>query len=170
MMPVREHREEATKIEVSLGLLITSDSISKGLKKDEITPIVERVSNEYGVTLKNRVLVPNIKEEIEKAFSGLLGSCNVIIVTGGTGLSPRDITVETLRNYCSKDIPGFGELFRYLTFLRHGSAAMASRSFACVSGNTILFAVPGSPDAVELALRELIMPEARHLLYELKKT
>lgn len=168
-MPVKEHREEAASVEVSLGLIITSDSILKGLKKDEITPLMERVCSEYGVTLKNRVLVPNKEEEIKKAVSYLMSSCNVIVVTGGTGLSPRDITVEALKNYCSKDIPGFGELFRYLTFLRHGSAAIASRSFACVSGSTVIFALPGSPDAVELALRELIMPEIRHILYELRK-
>lgn len=169
-MPVREHREEATSMEVSLGLIITSDSILKGLKKDEITPLVDRVCSEYGITLKNRVLVSNNEEEIKKALTNLLSSCNVVIVTGGTGLSPRDVTVEALKKHCSKDVPGFGELFRYLTFLRHGSAAIASRSFACVSGDALVFALPGSPDAVELALRELIMPEVRHLLYELRKT
>ncbi|MEO3993960.1 MAG: molybdenum cofactor biosynthesis protein B [Desulfurococcaceae archaeon TW002] len=170
MAPVKEHREEATNVEVSLGLIITSDSILRGLKKDEITPLVERVCSEYGVTLRSKVLVSNNKEEIKKAYNDLVSSCNVVIVTGGTGLSPRDVTVEALKNYCNKDMPGFGELFRYLTFLRHGSAAIASRSFACVSGNTLLFALPGSPDAVDLALRELIMPEIRHLLYELRKT
>ncbi|MEM0025314.1 MAG: molybdenum cofactor biosynthesis protein B [Zestosphaera sp.] len=169
-MPVKEHRKEATNIEVNLGLIITSDSILKGLKEDEITPLVDRVCGEYGVTLKNRVLVSNSEDEIKKAFNHVINTCNVVIVTGGTGLSPRDVTVEALKSYCSKDVPGFGELFRYLTFLKHGSAAIASRSFACVSGNALVFALPGSPDAVELALRELIMPEVRHLLYELKKT
>ncbi len=92
------------------------------------------------------------------------------MVTGGSVISPSDITVDTLKSYCGKDMPGFGELFRYLTFTEYGSAAIASRSFACVSGTALLFVLPGSPDAVELALRKLIMPEARHLLYELRKT
>jgi molybdenum cofactor biosynthesis protein B len=169
-MPVEEHRREAEGLEINLGLIITSDSILRGVKKDEITPVVERVCEDYRATLRSRRLVPNKEEEIRKAFEDLLGSCNVIVVTGGTGVSPRDITVDTLKSYCGKDMPGFGELFRYLTFTKHGSAAIASRSFACVSGNTLLFVLPGSPDAVELALRKLIMPEARHLLYELKKT
>lgn len=168
-MPIEEHRREASQIEVKLCLLITSDSISKGIKKDEITPIVEKLTINRGLLLARRVVVPNVEPEIKDKLSDLLNTCNVIIVTGGTGISPRDITVESLKNHCTKELPGFGELFRYLTFSRHGSAAIASRSFACVMNRTLTFVVPGSPDAVELALRELILPEARHLVHELSK-
>jgi molybdenum cofactor biosynthesis protein B len=69
---------------------------------------------------------------------------------------------------CSKDIPGFGELFRYLTYLRHGTAALATRATACAVGDRLVFAVPGSPEAVETALTKLILPEVRHLIAELR--
>ncbi|MEM2004790.1 MAG: molybdenum cofactor biosynthesis protein B [Zestosphaera sp.] len=169
-MPVEEHRRESSRVEVKLCLLITSNSIHMGLKKDVISPTVERLCVEHGVPLVNRLVVPNDGEEIKKALTSLLSECNVILVTGGTGISPRDVSVESLRGYCVKDMPGFGELFRYLSFLKHGSAAMASRSFACVVGSALIFVVPGSPDAVETAMSQLILPEARHLLYELSKT
>ncbi len=168
-MPIKEHRREASQLEVKLCLLITSDSIFKGIKEDEITPIVKELTMNHGILLAERAVVPNVEQEIKGALSDLLNTCKVIIVTGGTGISPRDITVESLESYCTKELPGFGELFRYLTFLRHGSAAIISRSFACVMSGTLTFVVPGSPEAVKLALNELILPEARHLVYELSK-
>lgn len=168
-MPVEQHRRESSKVEVRLCLLITSNSIYTGLKKDEVSLVVEKLCGEHEVPLIKKLVVPNDEEIIRKAFMNVASECNLVLVTGGTGISPRDVSVEGLKDYCTKDMPGFGELFRYLTFLKHGSAAMASRSFACVANKVLMFVVPGSPDAVETALNQLILPEARHLLYELTK-
>lgn len=169
-MPVEQHRRESSNIEVKLCLLITSNSIYMGLKRDEVSLVVERLCGEHEISLVKKLVVPNDEERIKKAFMNMSSECNLILVTGGTGISPRDVSVESLKDYCTKDMPGFGELFRYLTFLKHGSAAMASRSFACVASKVLMFVVPGSPDAVEMALSQLILPEARHLIYELTKT
>jgi molybdenum cofactor biosynthesis protein B len=92
----------------------------------------------------------------------------VVLLTGGTGLGPRDLSVDVVRDMCTKDIPGFGELFRYLTYQVHGTAALATRAMACAVGDRLVFVTPGSTDAVGLALEKLILPEVRHLIAELR--
>ena len=92
------------------------------------------------------------------------GALDVICTTGGTGISPRDTTVEVVESFLDKKLEGFGELFRYLSYQEVGSAALLSRAVGGLVGDVFLFALPGSPKAVELALRKLILPELPHLL------
>ena len=88
-----------------------------------------------------------------------------MIFSGGTGLHPTDVTPDTVEPLLERTIPGFGELFRWLSYGQVGSAAMASRASAGVFKGSLVFLLPGSPDGVELALTELILPEAAHLVY-----
>jgi molybdenum cofactor biosynthesis protein B len=90
----------------------------------------------------------------------------VILTTGGTGISQRDGTVEVVERFLDKRLDGFGELFRMLSWEEVGSAAMLSRAVAGVTHGKLIFALPGSRAAVELALDKLILPELPHLLFE----
>jgi molybdenum cofactor biosynthesis protein B len=97
------------------------------------------------------------------------GAVQAVIVTGGTGLSPRDVTADALAPLFDKPLPGFGEVFRRLSFDDIGPAAMLSRATAGVVGPAIVFALPGSEHAVRLAMTRLILPELRHIAAELVK-
>jgi len=94
---------------------------------------------------------------------------NLVLINGGTGISRRDRTYEAVNGILAQTLPGFGELFRMLSFETIGAAAMASRALAGTVNGTLVFCTPGSPAAVELALQRLILPEAGHLVGELLK-
>ncbi len=93
----------------------------------------------------------------------------VILTTGGTGISSRDTTVEVVERFLEKRLDGFGELFRMLSFREIGAAAMLSRSVAGIVHGIVVFALPGSVAAVELALDRLILPELEHLVWERRR-
>lgn len=92
--------------------------------------------------------------------------CKVIITNGGTGISRRDSTFEAIDALLEKRLPGFGELFRMLSFAEIGPAAMLSRATAGVFGGSLIFCLPGSPNAVQLGIDRLILPELAHLVWE----
>ena len=94
---------------------------------------------------------------------------DVILTNGGTGISRRDNTIAVVESKLTLPLPGFGELFRMLSWEQIGSGAMLSRAVGGVAGDKLLFAMPGSTKAVELAMTKLILPELRHLLAELRK-
>ena len=91
----------------------------------------------------------------------------LIIFNGGTGISQRDRTYDVISRKLEKTLPGFGELFRMLSYDQVGAAAMLSRATAGVYRNKVIFSTPGSPDAVRLAVEKLILPEIQHLAWEL---
>lgn len=93
---------------------------------------------------------------------------DVIICNGGTGIAPRDSTYDVLSQILEKTLPGFGELFRWLSFQEIGSRAMASRAIAGTYKNKLLFSLPGSSSAVRLAMTQLILPEISHLTKQIK--
>lgn len=92
-----------------------------------------------------------------------------IILTGGTGITPRDVTYEAVKTLLDKEIPGYGELFRMLSYQEIGPAAMLSRAIAGVMSGKLVIATPGSTAAVTLAMEKLILPELGHLLREARR-
>lgn len=95
---------------------------------------------------------------------------DVVITTGGTGIAQRDVTLEAVRPFFEKEMVGFGELFRYLSFTEDvGTRALLSRTGAGVAANKAVFVLPGSMGAVKLAMERLILPEIRHIVFELTK-
>jgi molybdenum cofactor biosynthesis protein B len=92
----------------------------------------------------------------------------VVLVNGGTGIAPRDTTYEAIAALLTKTLPGFGELFRMLSYDEIGSRAMASRAIAGVCQSTLIFSIPGSSKAVDLAMEKLILPELGHLTRQMK--
>jgi molybdopterin adenylyltransferase len=86
------------------------------------------------------------------------------IFCGGTGVTHKDVTIEAISPFLEKTLPGFGELFRRLSYDKHGSSALMSRAIAGTANGKALFCIPGSPDAVEIAVELLISPEAGHIV------
>jgi len=115
-----------------------------------------------------------MKDEPEQIRARLLELCasnkfGAIITTGGTGISPRDGTFEAVSGILEKELPGFGELFRMLSWHEVGAAAMLSRATAGLRGRTLIFSMPGSTNAVGVAMDKLIIPELQHMIWEMSR-
>ncbi len=119
-----------------------------------------------GATVSGYRVVRDEPEEIRAALDELVEEAQVVIVNGGTGVSRRDTTYDTLAGLLEKTLPGFGELFRMLSWEQVGSAAMLSRATAGTYRGAVLVSVPGSPKAVALAWEKLLEPELAHLAWE----
>lgn len=119
-------------------------------------------------TLIYRIL-PDNADIIRDAMQKLAGKVDVVLFNGGTGISKRDRTYEAVTSMLEKELIGFGELFRMLSYQEIGAAAMLSRATAGVYKDTLFFSTPGSLDAVKLAMDKLIIPELKHLVSEILK-
>jgi molybdenum cofactor biosynthesis protein B len=111
-------------------------------------------------------IVPDDPRIIQNGIEELTGKVDAAFFSGGTGISRRDRTYDVLSGALDKELPGFGELFRMLSYDEIGAGAMLSRATAGVAGGTLFFSMPGSLNAVKLALDELILPELKHLVWE----
>lgn len=167
---VDEHRRKGVP-KVSFYIIVTSDSLYSLLKRGEKVSnengeLIAKILEAEGHVVKGRSILPNdpfmIKQEVERVIETL--KPDVIITTGGTGLSDKDVTIEAVEGLLEKKIPGFGELLRFLSFSEIGTAALLTRATAGVYKKTVIFSIPGSPHAVELALRKLIIPEVCHIV------
>jgi len=165
--PAREHRSDAPT-HVACFVLTCSDSRAHA---DAVSGRALREGLEAaGHTVVGQTVVRDEPEEIRAAVErGLQGGARAVLVTGGTGITRRDQTVEAIRPLLEKEIPGFGELFRMLSFQEIGSAAWLSRALAGTVRGTLVFVLPGSPNAVRLALDRLILPELGHAVRELSR-
>ncbi|MHA2398519.1 MAG: MogA/MoaB family molybdenum cofactor biosynthesis protein [Promethearchaeota archaeon] len=123
------------------------------------------------MSLVTTEIVPDNKDSILDILQKLLvnKSIHSVIFSGGTGLTPKDITYETLEPLLEKEISGFGELFRFLSYKEIGASSMLSRATGGKIKDKAVFLLPGSPKAVELAFRELLIPELRHIVYMINK-
>jgi molybdenum cofactor biosynthesis protein B len=166
---VMSHRNHVVE-RYNVCFVVTSDSVYKGLKPDDIKPIAESIGNICReASLYSYSVVPNNAERIRGEVIKDIEKCEVVIVTGGTGISPRDISVEAIKEIAHRELPGFGEVFRFLSYREIGVVAYLSRASAYIINNAIVFIVPGNPNAVKLALKEVICVIAPHAIYELKR-
>ena len=164
------HKSTAPK---SVGIYIITCSTSKfkelkASKKPNDTSgdLIETIAQAAGHRIEGRQLISDSKPMITKTTKHALRAprVNAIIITGGTGLSPRDVTPESIMPLVERAIPGFGELFRKISFETIGSPALLSRAFAGTSNGKAIFCLPGSPDAVQTAMEKLILPELGHII------
>ena len=128
----------------------------------------ERVAAAGAVVAGYRV-VRDEPDEVRAAVDELVDKARVVVVNGGTGISRRDTTYDTLAAMLEKQLPGFGELFRMLSYAEIGAAAMLSRATGGTIGTTAVFSLPGSEHAVRLAMTKLILPEIGHVVRELRR-
>jgi molybdenum cofactor biosynthesis protein B len=117
-------------------------------------------------------IVADDETELQDAAMYVMGleNLDVAIFSGGTGITPTDITIEVVSPFFDKTLPGFGEFFRRLSYDKVGSAAVLSRAVAGVAKGRAIFCIPGSPDAIKIALETLILPEAPHIVKHARET
>ncbi len=154
-----------------LGFAALTISDSRTAADDASGDEIERLVAAAGHSLVERRVVPDEIVAIRAAAGELLrlDGVDVLVLSGGTGFSPRDLTFEAAAPLFERRIDGFGELFRMLSFEEVGAAAMLSRAAAGVIGTRAVFVLPGSPKAVALAMERLILPEAGHLLGQARR-
>lgn len=151
--------------------MVITVSDSRTEETDTGGRVLCKLVEEAGHHVRARTIVRDDPQAVEEAILAGLDASDVdlVVLTGGTGLSSRDGTVEVVSGLLEKRIDGFGELFRSLSFQQVGSAAMLSRAVGGLVRGRCVFALPGSPRAVELAMRSLILPEVSHLLFEARR-
>lgn len=163
-MGVEEHHDRAPG-SVRAAILTVSDTRTPAT--DTSGRLARDLVEGAGHRIVQYDIVRDEPEQIRGCLQGLIAMPGVeaILITGGTGLAPRDTTVEVLEPLLEKRIEGFGELFRSLSFEQIGAAAMLSRAVAGVCGGKIVVAMPGSEAAVRLAMTRLILPELAHMVW-----
>lgn len=164
---VAEHKAHAP-VHVSAFVVTCSDSRDES--KDESGRVLRELLEGEGHSVSGYRVIKDEPESIRAMLKEAREvGARAVIFNGGTGIGRRDSTVETLQGLFEKPLPGFGELFRMLSFKEIGSAAMLSRATAGTYQGMILFALPGSPQAVRLGLQKLILPELGHAVRELTR-
>jgi molybdopterin adenylyltransferase len=167
----KAHKAKAPKT-LNFGIYICSTSRYKLVEKGETAvsdvsgdTLIDLLRNAGHNVLFKKIIADDkamISEAVHQALNML--DLDVAIFSGGTGITPTDVTIETVSPFFEKTLPGFGEFFRRISFDRVGSAAVLSRAVAGVAKGKALFCIPGSPDAVRVAVEMLILPESPHIV------
>jgi molybdenum cofactor biosynthesis protein B len=161
-----EHRKD-TPASVRCFVLTISDTRTEA--SDTSGNAIAELLTSAGHDVAGRRLVRDDPSAVRAVVQSSRASADVIITTGGTGITARDSTYEALAALLDKRLDGFGELFRMLSYADVGAAAMLSRATAGSIGQTAIFALPGSESAVRLAMTKLILPEIGHVVRELRR-
>lgn len=164
-MGYEEHKEKSPK-SVRCAVLTISDSRTE--ETDESGKLIKEKLSQNGHKIVAYSLLKNDAVAIKNKINELLSKdeVQVIIASGGTGVSQRDITIETLSPMLEKKLDGFGELFRFLSFQEIGTASVMSRAMAGVVRGKVIICIPGSLGAVTLAMDKIILPEIGHMVRE----
>jgi molybdenum cofactor biosynthesis protein B len=156
---------------ITVSVMTVSDTRTK--ETDKGGRLVREYLNEMNTIVKpeNCHIVKDDIEEIRETLTKMLNKkVDVVIATGGTGIAQRDVTIEAVTPFFDKEIEGFGEIFRMLSYTEDiGSRSILSRAVAGTKDCTVIIALPGSTGAVKLAMEKLIVPELNHLVHELNK-
>src|SRR5215213_2026018 len=165
---VAAHRAEAPE-SVRCPVLTVSDTRTPD--SDTSGALIRETLNFSGHRVVDYRIVPDEPDQLREILAELIERHDVqaVLSSGGTGIAARDTTYDAISAILEKRIDGFGELFRMLSWQEVGAAAMLSRAVAGVAGGTLIVAMPGSTNAVRLALTKLIVPELGHLVYEIAK-
>jgi molybdenum cofactor biosynthesis protein B len=169
LMSVTEHKKEAPK---QVGCMVITVSDTRTPETDKSGQLMQQFLTEAGHTIERYVIVTDEKAAISQAIKDGANDPKVqaILLNGGTGIAKRDVTYEVVASMLDKELPGFGEIFRMLSYTEDiGSAAILSRAIAGVYHDRAVFSTPGSSGAVRLAMSKLIIPELGHVLREIYK-
>jgi molybdopterin adenylyltransferase len=159
---------DSQNLAVNCAVITVSDTRTP--QSDRSGQIIQQLLQASG----HQILTYTIVKDEPAAIQDLLNylehqfALEVIIFSGGTGIAPRDTTYDVVSAWLTKTIPGFGEIFRYLSYQEIGSRAMSSRATAGVRDQKLVFSLPGSSNAVTLAMSKLILPELNHLIKQVQ--
>ncbi|WAA09341.1 MogA/MoaB family molybdenum cofactor biosynthesis protein [Fervidibacillus albus] len=156
--------------QIRCAIITVSDTRTE--QTDHSGHTIRSLLEQEGHSISLYEIIPDEVDQIQKLMetSTHRKDIDAIIINGGTGISQRDVTIEAIRPYFQKELPGFGEIFRYLSYQYDiGSKAILSRAICGVANNRIVFSVPGSTKAVKLAMEKLILPEMKHAVSEIHK-
>ncbi|HAZ49882.1 MAG TPA: molybdenum cofactor biosynthesis protein [Cyanobacteria bacterium UBA11369] len=159
---------DSTKITVNCAVITVSDT--RTLETDKSGQIIKQLLLEAGHKVIDYTIIKDEPEQIRAQMEtwGKRSDLDAVILNGGTGIAPRDTTYDAIASLLEKTLPGFGELFRYLSYQEIGSRAIASRAIAGIYQGKLVFSLPGSSNAAKLAISQLILPELVHLVTQLK--
>lgn len=163
-MPEAKHPSQRVE-QVACAVLTVSDTRTR--ETDRSGAIIRQALESAGHRVLDYLILRDDPGEIRDRVLSLCGraDCQALLISGGTGLAPRDSTFEAISAVLEKKLDGFGELFRMLSFEEIGAAAMLSRALAGVCRGTVLFSMPGSTGAVRLAMERLILPQLGHAVW-----
>jgi molybdenum cofactor biosynthesis protein B len=165
-MGTQEHRDKAGSDPVTVAIVTVSDTRTPETDVNRVYIETQLLAAGHRVAAYR--LVKDEPDQIAATLDELAGSTDiqVILFNGGTGISPRDTTYDVIGKMLEKTLPGFGELFRMISYQEVGPAAMLSRATAGIYRRTFVVSMPGSPNAVQTAVEKLILPEINHLAWE----
>lgn len=158
--PAGEHKAIAP---AHVAAFVITSSDTRDASTDKSGLLIRNALEQVGHTIVGAKVIRDEPDQLRAALDeAAAAGARAVIITGGTGVARRDQVIETLRPMLEKEIPGFGEIFRMLSFQEIGSPAMMSRALAGSTRGMIVFALPGSTNAVRLAMDKLILPEIGH--------
>lgn len=165
-MTVQEHHRKAGHDPVTVAIVTVSDTRTP--ETDVNRHYLESQLTAHGHRHGGYRLIKDEPDQVAAVLNELTADprMQIVIFNGGTGIAPRDTTYDVISRILEKPLPGFGEIFRMLSYQEVGAAAMLSRATAGVYRNVVVFSTPGSPNAVQLAWEKLILPEIHHLAWE----
>lgn len=165
---VNEHRAAAPN---SLNLAMLTVSDTRTIETDTSGALIVSMAEAAGHRIAERVILPDEPERMTPLIRDYAArdDLHAVLITGGTGISPRDQTYETVNALLTKPLPGYGELFRMLSFAEIGPACLLSRAVGGLIGRQVVLVMPGSRTAVELAMSRIILPELPHIVREGRK-
>ncbi len=168
-MSYAEHQRNSVDLVARCAIITLSDTRTE--QTDRSGARIRELIESHGHLCSAYRLIPDDSQQFDELLQEFLANAEIdaIFSNGGTGISKRDTTIEVAQRRIERPLPGFGELFRMLSFEQIASGAMLSRAVGGVASGKLLFCMPGSTAAVELAMTRLILPELRHLLHELRK-
>ncbi|MCL1490572.1 MAG: MogA/MoaB family molybdenum cofactor biosynthesis protein [Pseudanabaena sp. Salubria-1] len=168
MKPSQNPCPDPPSYQVHFAVITVSDTRTP--ETDKSGNFIKQSMTNAGHFLDYYTLVKDEPDEIREQMYKLaaIAALDAIILNGGTGIAPRDTTYDAIAALLEKTLPGFGEMFRYLSWQEVGSRAIASRSEAGIYQGKLVFSLPGSSNAVKLAIEQLILPEIIHLVRQLK--
>jgi len=170
-MTIPSHHEHKDHVPRSIGCIVITCSDTRTPETDTSGRLIQKLLEGQGHTVAAYHIVRDEPEQIQFRIAQGTASdvVQAIIINGGTGISRRDSTFEAVSEMVEKRLDGFGEIFRFLTYQEIGSPAIMTRATAGILNGRVLFSIPGSENAVRLAMEKLILPELGHLMQQLSK-
>lgn len=166
-MAYADHQRSGQGISARCAIITLSDT--RTTANDASGARIRQLLEESGHEVVSYQIIPDDPAVFSPTLEKAIAEADVILTNGGTGISRRDQTIDAVVRLLELPLPGFGELFRMLSWEQIGSGAMLSRAVGGITRGKLVFSMPGSTAAVELAMTRLILPELGHLLSELRK-